>query len=373
MSAASPSPHSSAQATSSVDPAAVLAALPFPVLVIGAADEVAEANAAAETFFATSRRRIWARPLTALLPPQSALVALVGEVRRHQRPMTAHGLDLSTPLAGHHPAVDASVAPLGEPDGRLVITLVERAIATMMERQMTHRSAARALTGLAAVLAHEIKNPLSGIRGAAQLLESDAGEEERALAGLICAETDRICRLVDRMQAFGADGAEEHARVNIHEVLSHVRQLAEAGFAKGIPIAELYDPSLPEVAGHRDRLIQAFLNLVKNAAEAVGDGPDARIRLTTSFRPGLVRQSAGSRGRESLPLIIAIEDNGPGVPESLRSHIFDPFVTAKPGGSGLGLALVAKIVEEHAGAVELDQRPGRTIFRVSLPIEERSA
>ena len=359
-----------AVAPSMVDPASVLSALPYPVLVLGAGGVLLDVNAAAETFFSMSRRRLLATPLAHLLPEASALGALVEDAARRRLPMTSHGLDLTTPLAGTHAHVDATVAPLGEDDDRLVLILVERAIATMMERQMTHRSAARALTGLAAVLAHEIKNPLSGIRGAAQLLEGDASEEERALTGLIVAETDRICRLVDRMQAFGAEGTAERAPVNIHEVLGHVRQLAEAGFAKGVRVVEFYDPSLPPVWGNRDRLVQALLNLVKNAAEAAGGVSDGRITLQTAFRPGLHRQPPGARGRESLPLTVAIEDNGPGVPEGLRPHIFDPFVSGKAGGSGLGLALVAKIVEEHAGLIELDQRSGRTIFRIALPIGE---
>jgi two-component system nitrogen regulation sensor histidine kinase GlnL len=353
-----------------IDPALVLSALPYPVVVVTATGDVVEANGAAEHFFATSRRRLVGRPLRALVPEASPLNTLLAEAVLRHMPMTTHALDLSMPLAGAHPHVDATVAPLADADGHLTVTLIERAIATMMERQLTHRSAARALTGLSAVLAHEIKNPLSGIRGAAQLLESDASDDGRALTQLICAETDRICRLVDRMQAFGAEGPQVRGSVNIHEVLGHVRQVAEAGFAQGIRIVELYDPSLPPVSGHRDQLVQAFLNLVKNAAEAAAATPDARITIQTAYRPGLRHQGAGARGREGQPLVVSIEDNGPGVPESFRPYIFDPFVSAKAQGSGLGLALVAKIVEEHAGVVELDQRPGRTIFRVSLPIGE---
>ncbi len=353
-----------------VDASAILAALPYPVLVVDVHGVVAEVNVAAEAFFAASRRRLIGKGLAALLPVASPLIALVDEASRHLRPSTARGLDLSTPIAGRHPFVDVMVAPLAEDAGHLVVTLIERSIATMMERQLTHRSAARALAGLSAVLAHEIKNPLSGIRGAAQLLETDASEEGRALTGLICAETDRICRLVDRMQDFGAGDVTARESVNIHEVLEHVRTLAGAGFAKGVAIVERYDPSLPGIPGNRDRLIQALLNLVKNAADAVANASDARIVLQTSFRPGLHHRGAASGMRESLPLAITIEDNGPGVPESLRPHIFDPFVTAKSGGSGLGLALVAKIVEEHGGIVELDQEPGRTMFRIALPIVE---
>lgn len=359
-------------AAAAVDALQVFSALPYPVLVVTAAGEIVEANGAAEQFFSTSRRRLIGRALSALVPVASPLVTLIAEAAARHVPMTTHALDLSMPLSGAHAQVDATVAPLGEDGAHLTVTLIERSLAHMMERQMAHRSAARALTGLSAVLAHEIKNPLSGIRGAAQLLESDATDDERALTQLICAETDRICRLVDRMQAFGTDGPQGRVAVNIHEVLGHVRQVAEAGFANGIRIVELYDPSLPPVTGHRDRLVQAFLNLVKNAAEAVAGSSDARITLQTAYRPGLRHQGASLRSREGQPLIVSIEDNGPGVPEALRAHIFEPFVSAKAGGSGLGLALVAKIVEEHGGVVELDQRLGRTIFRVLLPIGEET-
>jgi two-component system nitrogen regulation sensor histidine kinase GlnL len=245
-------------------------------------------------------------------------------------------------------------------------------MAQMIERQLTHRAAARSVSGLAAVLAHEIKNPLSGIRGAAQLLEPGLGEDDRQLAQLICAETDRIRALVDRMEVFGDERPLATEPINIHAILDHVLRLAESGFAREIALVSEYDPSLPPIAANRDKLIQALLNLVKNAAESIGEGrDDGRIVLRTAFRPGVRLAVKGSRERVSLPLCIEIEDNGPGVPETIRPHLFDPFVTTKRTGTGLGLALVAKIIGDHGGIIECDSEPPRTVFRVLLPLQVR--
>ncbi len=246
-------------------------------------------------------------------------------------------------------------------------------MAQMIERRLTHRAAARSVSGLAAVLAHEIKNPLSGIRGAAQLLEPALSDEDRALARLICEETDRIRNLVDRMEVFGDERPLAIEPVNIHSVLDHVKRIAESGFARGVRITEQYDPSLPPIPGNRDKLVQAFLNLVKNAAEAVSETRDGgRIVLTTAFRPGVRLSVPGTQARVSLPLMIEVEDSGPGIAESVKSHLFDPFVTTKRTGTGLGLALVAKIVGDHGGIIECDSEPRRTVFRVLLPMHEQA-
>jgi len=250
----------------------------------------------------------------------------------------------------------------------VVVMLQQRTMADKMNRQLTHRGAARSVIALAAMLAHEIKNPLSGIRGAAQLLEQQASDDDRILTRLICDEADRIVKLVDRMEVFGDQRPVEREQVNIHVVFDHVRRLAQSGFARHIRFVEEYDPSLPAVLANRDQLVQVFLNLVKNAAEAIGESaPDGEIQLSTAFRPGVRLSLPGSKSKVSLPLEFCIKDNGPGVPDDLMPNLFDPFVTTKPTGSGLGLALAAKIIGDHGGIIECESQSRRTIFRVLMP------
>jgi two-component system nitrogen regulation sensor histidine kinase GlnL len=245
--------------------------------------------------------------------------------------------------------------------------LLPRSVTEKIDRQLTHRGASRTVTGLASMLAHEIKNPLSGIRGAAQLLEAEADENDRALTRLICDEADRIVALVDRMETFGDERPTERQPVNIHVVLERVKAIARSGFARRIRIVEEYDPSLPPVHANRDQLVQVFLNLMKNAAEALGEARDGEITLRTAFRPGIRLSMSGSRSKVSLPLQFSVIDNGPGVPEDLLPYIFDPFVTSKANGTGLGLALVSKIVGDHGGVIECESQARRTVFRILMP------
>jgi two-component system nitrogen regulation sensor histidine kinase GlnL len=347
---------------------AVLNALPHPVITVAPDGHVVDANVAAESFFEVGAPVLRRHRIKDFVPFGSPLLALIDQVRARAAAVNEYRVDLGTPRNGGERVVDILVAPMPERPGHVVVVLQERTMADKIDRQLTHRGAARSVSALAAMLAHEIKNPLSGIRGAAQLLEQSADSDDRTLTRLICDEADRIVKLVDRMEVFSDERPIEREAVNIHAVLEHVKKIAITGFARYIRIIEDYDPSLPPVFGNRDQLVQVFLNLVKNAAEAVGDASDGEIALTTAFRPGVRLTVPGTNTRVSLPLEFCVRDNGPGVPEDLLPHLFDPFVTTKPSGSGLGLAMVAKIVGDHGGIVECESQPRRTIFRVLMPM-----
>jgi two-component system nitrogen regulation sensor histidine kinase GlnL len=363
--------HASAGAWIGLAPGAVLSALPDPILLLDGEDRIRFANPAAEQFFSAGTPMLSRFRLTDLVPFGSPLLSLINQVRASGATVSEYDVDLSTPRNPRKP-VDLRVTPVVETPGCLLIVLQERSIAEAMDQQINQRGAARSVTGMAAVLAHEVKNPLSGIRGAAQLLEQSATPSDRELTRLIRDETDRICALVDRMEAFSDGRPIQREPVNIHRLLEHVRRVAEHGFGQHVRFIETYDPSLPPVHGNRDQLVQVFLNLVKNACEAV-PMEGGEVQVITSFRHGVHLAVSGNRHRMKLPLQVAIQDNGDGVPEDLKPHMFDPFVTTKPRGTGLGLALVAKLVGDHGGVIECESRPRRTVFRVLLPIATGSA
>lgn len=355
---------------------AVLQSLPQPIMVCDETRRIVFVNYAAEAFFGASLSVLGRQKLDDLIAFGSPIIGLVASVGERRAPMAEYRVRVGSARFGDAAddrIVDVFATPLADNDGRVALLFQERTMADKIDRQLVSRGAARSVTGLAAMLAHEIKNPLSGIRGAAQLLEQSVTPDELPLARLVREEVDRIVDLIDRVEVFGDDRPLEREPINIHVVLDRVKLLASSGVAKGVTFVEDYDPSLPPVLGNRDQLIQVFLNLVKNAAEALDRTTRPEIRISTAFRPGIRIAVQGVAERISLPLEIVIEDNGPGIAPELLPILFDPFITTKPTGSGLGLALVAKIVGDHGGVVDSDSRLGRTRFRILLPVAPAEA
>jgi len=344
----------------------VLNALTATVFAVDDEGMIRYINAAGEQFLRASAGNLLNQPLSSQVPEDSPLFGLIDQARTHQQAVSEYDITIETPRIGRN-FVNLHAAPAPESPGMVVVTVFPRSIADKIDRQLTHRGAARSVSAMASLMAHEVKNPLSGIRGAAQLLEDGVSEENRALTGLIRDEVDRICALVDRMGLFMDEASVRRDPVNIHQVLDHVHQIARNGFAKGVRFATNFDPSLPPVRGDRDQLVQVFLNLVKNAAEAV-PARGGEIILESAYRHGIRIAVPGSRDRVELPLVISVIDNGPGISDDLRPYLFDPFVTSKPDGSGLGLALVAQIVQAHGGIIECESEPKRTVFKVFLPM-----
>ncbi len=348
------------------DAGGILSALPDAVLVFDVDECIVYANQAAEQMLETSAAHLIGIKAGTLLSDDSPILAVIRQVRRGGASVSEDGVTIDSPRFGSR-FVALRAAPLGNGADPIVVSMHERSIARKIDRQLVHRGAARSVTAMAAMLAHEVKNPLSGIRGAAQLLEQSAQPDDRELTRLICDEADRIVALVNRMDVFSDGQPLERGPVNIHQVLEHVRKLAHNGFARHVRLTERYDPSLPPVYGNRDQLIQVFLNLLKNSAEAVPE-VNGEIAISTAYQQGVRLAVPGTETRMKLPLVVTIEDNGHGIPEDIRQHLFDPFVTTKVNGTGLGLALVAKVIGDHGGVIEFDSEPRRTVFRVMLPI-----
>ena len=354
-----------------VDPMSVLNSLGDAVIAVGPDNTIRYVNYAAEHLFGVGAHSLVGNSLGAFIVSDNPLFFIIEKARVAGASYAERDVLIEGPrLEEREMSVQAQ--PVSEEDGVVVISLHEQTLARHIDRQLVHRGAARSVTAMASMLAHEVKNPLSGIRGAAQLLEDDTDDDGRELTQLICEEADRIVSLVNRMEAFSDERLPERSAVNIHEVLDRAQRSAESGFARNVRFVPLFDPSLPMVFGNRDQLIQVFLNLVKNAAEAV-DEQGGEIRIETRYRHGLRLTLPGTGERVDLPIEITIRDNGTGVPPDIRPYLFDPFVTSKKNGSGLGLALVAKLVGDHGGVIDLESDNSGTAFKVMLPVDESDA
>ncbi len=338
--------------------------LPIPAVILDPEDRIAEVNTAAEQFLNASAKGLAGHPVWDRIFVDAPLEEAFARVRSGQAPLFVNAVDVGT--GSRKPqSCDVQIAPLADRPDHVLVLIESRALAGKLHLALSSKSAAISAIGMAEMLAHEIKNPLAGITGAAQLISLSVSGEDRELTDLIVAETKRIVKLLDQVEEFGNVRPPALRPVNIHDVLDRARKSAAVGFAAHMRIEDDYDPSLPLTCADPDQLQQVFLNLLKNAAEAGQQG--GTIRLRSFYEPGLrVRRNDGSRG--AVPLHVEVIDDGPGLPPELANHIFDPFVSGRENGTGLGLALVSKIIADHDGWIAVDSVPGRTVFRISLPV-----
>jgi two-component system nitrogen regulation sensor histidine kinase GlnL len=339
--------------------ATLLATLPIAVMLIDPDGRIAAANAECEVLLNLSERAMLGQLLESVLRPP-------GEPsRRDNQGFSAFDAEIEL-LRGGRILVDYIEARVPDHDGWRSITLHHAATSRRMGLSVDRAATARAAVGAAAMLAHEIKNPLSGIRGAAQLLAGGGNDE---LTTLITTEVDRIAALIDRMQDFTDTRPLSLKPENVYPLLDHARRVALAGFARHVTIDERFDPSLPPVMTDRDAILQVVLNLLKNATEAMREQADARITLATAYRHGMAVSPAPGRPRQPLPIEICVIDNGPGAPEDIAEHLFDPFVSGKPEGQGLGLTLADKLVRDMGGIIQYAREgsPPVSVFRILLP------
>lgn len=337
---------------------AMVEAMSDAVLLVTPDMTVVRANQAAQVLF--GRSALSGQPVASLPEGGEALALVMRRCFEQSCGLSDPHFILASGNAGRVQEAWLSLTPVND---CLLAVLRLPGVSQKLDREQRHRRAVRSFQMMASYLSHEIKNPLSGIKGAARLLaKSASGEEDKTLAVLIESEAERIRRLTDKVAFFADIAPPSPAAINLHEVLEQVRASAAAGFAAHVAILTDYDPSLPMVHADRDQMTQLFLNLVKNAAEAV-PARGGQIVLRSFFQRG---EAAGGGRRGYFG--VSVEDNGQGFSEAMRAHMFEPFHTTKPGGSGVGLALCAKIVDDHDGLIEADSAPGRTALKVLLPI-----
>ncbi|QIE44419.1 PAS domain-containing sensor histidine kinase [Pseudohalocynthiibacter aestuariivivens] len=342
---------------------AIWTSLPVPGLILDTSDRIVRINPAAEGFLNSSAKAVIGVPVWDILMVDAPLEEAFARARQIGTPLFVNDVDIGTgsraPLQ-----CNLQIAPLGGSPGHMLVLVSPRELAGRMTQNHSVKSAAKSAIGMAEMMAHEIKNPLAGITGAAQLLSMGLSPDDLELTDLIVSESRRIVGILDQVEQFGNVTAPRLQPVNIHDVLDRARRSALLGFAADMTVIEAYDPSLPSASGDPDQLLQVIQNLLKNAAEAAG-GQGGTITLRTYYEQSLRVRGSDGAGR-SLPLQIEVIDDGPGLPADIADDVFDPFVSGRENGTGLGLALAAKIISEIGGWISVSSVPGRTIFRISL-------
>lgn len=341
--------------------------IPVPAILLDGQDLICEINPAAEGFLNASNKSIKGSPVFDRIMVDAPLEESFHRAKTLRTPLFVNDVDVGT---GDRAPLQCNLkfAPVVGTDNHMILMIAPRELAGRMTQTQTVKSAAKSAIGMAEMLAHEIKNPLAGITGAAQLLSMGLEPSDLELTDLIVEETRRIVKLLEQVEQFGNLREPVRCEVNIHDILDRARRSALLGFGAHMAIVEDYDPSLPAAYGDSDQLLQVLLNLIKNASEASPHGGTIRLRTfyEHSFR---LRRSDGSG--QALPLQIEIIDDGPGLPEEIKNDVFDPFVSGRENGTGLGLALASKIVSDHNGWISVNSVPGRTVFRISLPLVPR--
>ncbi|MCC6304051.1 MAG: PAS domain-containing protein [Rhodobacteraceae bacterium] len=346
----------------------VWAALPVPALVIDAEGRIVAANPAAEIFLNASARALAGRLLSDRLPVSTPIDEALARARAGLAAIAIHDAVVVTHERAPVPAT-LHLGPFDDRPGHVLVVVSPSEHAGRLGRGGAGPAARRAI-GMAEMLAHEIRNPLAGISGAAQLLAMGLAGPDRELTGLIVEETRRIVLLLEEVEEFGRQRPPRPGAVNLHDLAERARRSAAVGFAAHMTIVTDYDPSLPAARADPDQILQVLLNLLRNAAEASPGG--GTIRLRSFYEPGLRRRRGDGVG-EALPLALEVIDDGPGVPPAIAGEVFEPFVSGRADGTGLGLALVARIIADHGGLVTLDSAPGRTVVRLSLPVARGAA
>ena len=343
---------------------ALWSSLPVPALLLDCDDTIISSNPAAESFLNMSAKSLNGQKLWEKVMIDAPLEAPFKRARENRTSLFVNDVDVGS--GERAPMLcNLQFAPLQGSDNAMIVMISPREIASRINQNHSSGKAAKSAIGMAEMLAHEIKNPLAGITGAAQLLSMGLSVEDQEMTDLIVAESRRIVKLLEQVEQFGNLRPPLLKPVNIHDVLDRARQSAAVGFGAHMLFIEEYDPSLPQTLADADQLLQVFLNLLKNASEANKDG--GAIRLHTFYDTSLrVRRSDGTQSR--LPLQVEIIDDGPGLPPAIADDIFEPFVSGKENGTGLGLALVSKLIGDAGGWISVDSVPGRTVFRISLPM-----
>jgi two-component system nitrogen regulation sensor histidine kinase GlnL len=345
----------------------LLASLPQAVVLLEPGMRMAMVNPAAEQFMGQSLRRLAGRELSEVI--QFADGRFSGLFSDGETPVSAHDIVVTVKGKGAR-TIDLTITPVAENPGWQLLTIHDVTASELLGDAPGALDSA-ALRG-PEIMAHEIKNPLAGIRGAAQLLARDASDKQKPMTDLIASEVDRIATLIDEMQQLSRKTTAPVTGCNLHEAIRRaiaVIEAADVPASRTVRIVEEFDPSLPDVLGNSDALVQVLINLLANAREACESGDGLLVTVRTRFASGLQLHSLDGSAPVRLPIELRVSDNGPGVSPELRDHIFEPFVTSKHSGQGLGLALVHKLVRDMHGRIahERDEERGLTHFRIHLP------